>query len=352
MEKTKPAVRRRATALPRGTRLSVQNGQLLVSTGVPSVDQAIGGGLAVGTVLLIEEDAHSSYSEILLRYFFAEGVVSGHGAYVASGAVKSTGVELIETLPALCSDTEKSQESKDDMKIAWRYRDLPEMKQSASAQFGHSFDLSRCMDSKEVEKTSVDIFDCNPHHRCDHLIDSLSACIDKGKYGTAISSVEKRNVLRIGIHSLGSPLWSDMTNKISILRFLYRLRGLVRSSYAVALVTIPTHLFRDEAFVRRVEHLSDVAIHLESFEGSEKEKNPVYKDYHGLFHICRLSRLNSLACHLPETTSLAFKLHRKKFAIEKLYLPPDASETASRSKGSGSGNCGSGTHAGKAALEF
>ncbi|XP_065834660.1 elongator complex protein 4-like [Oscarella lobularis] len=92
------------------------------------------------------------------------------------------------------------------MKIAWRYRDLPEMKQSASAQFGHSFDLSRCMDSKEVKITSVDIFDCNPDHRCDHLIDSLSACIDKGKYGTAISSVEKRDVLRIGIHSLGSPL--------------------------------------------------------------------------------------------------------------------------------------------------
>ena len=73
----------------------------------------------------------------------------------------------------------------------------------------------------------------------------------------------------------------------------------------------------------------------------------------GLFHIRRLSRLNSLACHLPETTSLAFKLHRKKFAVEKLYLPPDASETASRSKGSGgSASCGSGTHAGKAALEF
>ncbi|KAF6332990.1 elongator acetyltransferase complex subunit 4 [Rhinolophus ferrumequinum] len=37
-----------------GTRPSVRNGQLLVSTGLPALDQLLGGGLAVGTVLLID----------------------------------------------------------------------------------------------------------------------------------------------------------------------------------------------------------------------------------------------------------------------------------------------------------
>ncbi|OCT81890.1 hypothetical protein XELAEV_18024397mg [Xenopus laevis] len=48
----KRKVRGKFPALP-GTRPSVHNGQLLVSTGVPSLDHILGGGLAVGTLLLI-----------------------------------------------------------------------------------------------------------------------------------------------------------------------------------------------------------------------------------------------------------------------------------------------------------
>lgn len=37
---------------------------------------------------------------------------------------------------------------------------------------------------------------------------------------------------------------------------------------------------------------------------------------------------------MPETLDLAFKLKRKALVIEKLHLPPDLSETVSRSQGS------------------
>ena len=73
---------------------------------------------------------------------------------------------------------------------------------------------------------------------------------------------------------------------------------------------------QDTAYVQRLERLSDAAVRLESFAGSEKEQNPVYREYHGLFHLRSLPRLNSLAPHLPETLDLAFKLKRKKFSIE------------------------------------
>ena len=68
--------------------------------------------------------------------------------------------------------------------------------------------------------------------------------------------------------------------------------------------------------MQRLERLSDAAVRLESFAGSEREQNPVYREYHGLFHLQSLPQLNSLACHLPETLDLAFKLKRKKFSIE------------------------------------
>ncbi len=119
----------------------------------------------------------------------------------------------------------------------------------------------------------------------------------------------------------------------------------------------------------RLEHMCDTVLNLESFTGSDKEKNPAFKEYHGerkrgerrknkgqtfddssvlflrasrlslripilfgfvvlksncktdgsvagLFHIVKLPRLNSLQCHMPDTVDLAFKLKRKKFMIE------------------------------------
>lgn len=36
------------------------------------------------------------------------------------------------------------------------------------------------------------------------------------------------------------------------------------------------------AFTSRIERLGDTVVGLQSFAGSEKEKNPVYKEYHGM----------------------------------------------------------------------
>ena len=41
------------------------------------------------------------------------------------------------------------------------------------------------------------------------------------------------------------------------------------------------YILKDESLVRRFERLCDAAIALESFSGSAKEENPLYKDYHG-----------------------------------------------------------------------
>ncbi|KAJ9575291.1 hypothetical protein L9F63_025759, partial [Diploptera punctata] len=103
----------------------------------------------------------------------------------------------------------------------------------------------------------------------------------------------------------------------------------------------------NESIVKRCEHLCDISVRLESFAGSEKETNPVYKDYHGLFHINKLSAINTLAPHIPESIDLAFKLKRRKFLIEKLHLPPELQESVQREQddlASGSAvSCGGGT---------
>lgn len=75
-----------------------------------------------------------------------------------------------------------------------------------------------------------------------------------------------------------------------------------------------------DAVVERLEHLSDTVVRLESFAGSDKETNVIFKDYHGLLHVKKLSAFNTLVPHCPHSTDLAFKLRRKKFLIEVILL--------------------------------
>lgn len=71
--------RRGGRALPLGTVPSRQNAQLLVSTGVQSLDALLGGGVAVGATVLLQEDTHKMYSRTVLKLFLSEGLACGHG---------------------------------------------------------------------------------------------------------------------------------------------------------------------------------------------------------------------------------------------------------------------------------
>lgn len=61
---------------------------------------------------------------------------------------------------------------------------------------------------------------------------------------------EKRSILRISLHSLGSPFWlpdghglfGGQQNR-DLDMFVFCLRALIRSAFAVALISIPTHLY-------------------------------------------------------------------------------------------------------------
>lgn len=343
----------RAVARIPGTKPSFRNNQLLSSSGVQTLDHVLGGGLAIGTVTLIEEDKFGNYAKVLLKYFLAEGVIVGHEIFVASS--NRTDEKILKELPGPVNvdpvEMDSVQASDEKMNIAWRYQNLPTAKSNVNVSqgFGHYFDLTKLMPTELMSRTNVTIFDAidsasvkTKSYECeetnntvyDSLLNRIHSVIEEKGYETSREKPQQeRNVLRIALHSLGSSLWGNCNNggtDRDIQLFLYRLRALLRYSYAVCLITVPTHLFDDPSLVRRIERLCDTVVRLESFAGSDKEHNPTFKDYHGLFHIVRLPRLNSLTCHSLDSYDLAFKLKRKKFTIEKLHLPPELSETANR----------------------
>ncbi|KAF9979116.1 Elongator subunit elp4 [Actinomortierella ambigua] len=132
-----------AVVLPAGCRLSAYNGQVLISTGVPSLDDILGGGLPLGTILLIQEDRQTSYGQLLLKYFLRQGIVAGDKCAVVSGdeppeaIVRSLmGIAGEESDPGLTAGDDEddeddstkkrsgSSDNDDKLTIAWRYSSL------------------------------------------------------------------------------------------------------------------------------------------------------------------------------------------------------------------------------------
>ena len=90
-------VKRGTTRFPSipGTRPSVHNtSQLLTPSGVPDLDTILGGGIPVGSVVLVKDDHQGEliesseptplHSRLFLKYFLAEGVAQGHGIFYGS----------------------------------------------------------------------------------------------------------------------------------------------------------------------------------------------------------------------------------------------------------------------------
>lgn len=328
----------------------ILNAQCYVSSGVPSLDHVIGGGIPTGSIFMLEEDVLRNYSRVMRKYFIAEGLVCKHDLLLASlDGDDELIMQEIPTPTNADADVEGSQDDENSkMKIAWRYENIGPIESTlgVNSNFGHFFDLSRYMDSDSFKDLIINYW--NASHENDEvargfhnkyfysLLKEIQQKLDSDTYKP--NSEGRKNVLRISIDSLGSPLWTSGTlNKHrdnidykDMVKFMYFLRSLVCNTNAVAYVSVPTHLFDDATVVKKLGHIVDSAVRLESFAGSDRETNPVFKDYHGLFHVAKISAINTLVTYLPPTLDLAFKLRRKKFVIEKLHLPPELQESSER----------------------
>lgn len=139
------------------------------------------------------------------------------------------------------------------MRIAWRYNALPliETNQKTLTYFDSSKKIDREMLAKadiELFKDTGETFENlfqNPVYG--RILLNLKRKFDTSKFSTDESYTQndtEKNLLRISISSLGSPLWYDDAFPQDVCLFMFFLKALIRTSIAVGCITVPSHLFQ------------------------------------------------------------------------------------------------------------
>jgi elongator complex protein 4 len=129
-----------AQKLPTGTRSSPSSSlTLLTSTGIPSLDDILGGGLPLScSLVVLAPDIHSAYGQLVSKYFIAQGLACGQRVCIIDDDAKDL-VERSMWIPTtapqdpLGGEDEDANSRGEKIKIAWRYEQMKQFQTTVSS---------------------------------------------------------------------------------------------------------------------------------------------------------------------------------------------------------------------------
>ncbi|KAM7536639.1 hypothetical protein Aperf_G00000084578 [Anoplocephala perfoliata] len=320
-----------------GLKRLISQGCFVTGSGIPVFDDLLGGGLLLGGSTLFIEDYHRTYIRYFIRLYVAQGLLYHHNIYLVSPLDKIGSFLL--GLPGLYESNAETDPSDDQMKIAWRYQNLPGSQTSIGIKnsLSNEFDLSKNLDVDALVKTSK----LTPSEL---RIDPFSSLEDNlQKVLTLVETIVKSEnncAGRIVIDSIASPMWGNHPRNLQrcLAAFMVRLRLLIRLSFITVYITVSKQALQDSGLDSRWLSYADHIFGVVGFDGLEGvdnvAANPLYKEHHGLLKILKIpsvSGLNLAPISRPLTCDWAFKVKRRQFVLQHLNLPPCLSEDASRS---------------------
>lgn len=142
---------------PLGARQSTSSPTIAnVSSGIPSLDDVLGGGFPLGSIVtVLAPDLHSAWGTLIQRYFIAQGLIGSQAVCVVSSDAKSLADGCMWTsgptegaATGLQDDHPPNVEEDTQIKIAWRYEKMrqfqttvPSASFCAFARMSSSLDL-------------------------------------------------------------------------------------------------------------------------------------------------------------------------------------------------------------------
>ncbi|KAG1885702.1 PAXNEB-domain-containing protein [Suillus subluteus] len=343
----------RAT-LPQGTRLSpFSTSTVITSTGIPSLDDILGGGLPLSCSLaVLAPDHHSAYGELVQKYSFCiihdEPLRFAREGIWMAGSTPSTPAQASTAEDA---DDEKANRHDDKIKIAWRYEQMKQFQTTVSSNslnddFCMTFDLTcriptASLDAARQSGQLIPI-DVDISGDGTGVIEQIEELLSNGTNAHAV---------RICIPDLGSPHWGDMQPP-TVLTLLHSLRRLLhRYPNACASLSLTPHMCTDmwggPGWVQKVGWLTDAAISMSAF-GANPSLSSLFPSHHGIVQIhtlpaphtilpasdkySTLRGLSSAAGTMGGSgeNNLAFKCMRKRLIFETLHLDLEGGVTERR----------------------
>ncbi|KAI0321688.1 PAXNEB protein-domain-containing protein [Amylostereum chailletii] len=342
------------TSQPIGTRPSPSSpSTIITSTGIPSLDDILGGGLPLScSLLILAPDPHSAYGELVQKYFLAQGLASGQTVCVIDPEAQSIVTECMWT-PGSGAVSPRSDEVDEDedkepgtdskVKIAWRYEQMKKFQTTVTASNSSTEEFCRTFDlTCRIPRPVIDAAMTASKLVCPALPEANtgSYMFEVVKKITEVIKSSGSSPIRVCVPALGSPSWGDLTSQ-AILRFLHSLRCILRAHpHVCASVSLAPHLSTEDwgghGWAHKLSWLSDAAITLNSFT-ADPSLSALFPSYHGLLRIHtlpaphtlqppsdRFSTLRGLASSSGSAgggeNNLAFKCMRKRLVLETMHL--------------------------------
>ncbi|KAI1295549.1 Elongator complex protein 4 [Halotydeus destructor] len=277
-----------------------------LSSGIPSLDDLIG-GVSRSCLILLEEDEFEIYSNIFLKLFISEGLYSGESVLLSGNSLEKFD-DIMKQLPTrtLVQPESRPSSEPNHLKIAWRYADTPSNDDSTNQK--HQYDLGAIITDQEITQLSL-----------------KTDLIQQVEFADISSTLAKSEQ---SVRAIVKNLTSCVSEK-EIAGYLFKLKSVVKKNQGICVVSINSHVLPHETLAR-LHNISDCAIELNAFHG----QNASYPDYDGTLSFHKLPKINALSNPKNiETLDLGFQMKKQNrfFIVDKLCLPPELGDTPSRS---------------------
>lgn len=161
--------------------------------------------------------------------------------------------------PSVQGTTDTPVGTDKNLRIAWRYNNLEKVDSTQGSSTSHYFDLSQHIDNGTLDTLNIDYFDGNNAKAVQHtstnfhqqsfveLLQSLATKLKDAAFTTSTdetNNLSTKNLLRVVLKSLGSPLWWNDNFSNDLCLFLVALKALIRNTLSVCCITMPSHLFK------------------------------------------------------------------------------------------------------------
>ncbi|KAH9486750.1 Elongator complex protein 4 [Psilocybe cubensis] len=200
-----------------GTRISpASNLSLITSTGISSLDDILGGGLPLTCSLVFgAPDIHSSYGDLIQKYFVAQGLGNGHRVCVV-GEDAEKFVRDIMWFPK-AQELQRAAESDDDdkpanqdekVKIAWRYEKMKQFQTTVGSQDGD------CLPFELASRVPKEMIDDGLKSQRIRVVNAGTNMFDILGEISRFLEAETKEATRICIAGLGSAGWGDVSPQV------------------------------------------------------------------------------------------------------------------------------------------